>query len=88
MAESTDHLEIINEIAARLFEKIQEQFTVMPTLTLNQAAEAMGVSPEKVRQLCKAGELPHIKMDKLYRIKPGDVNAWLHQHYHGKKVGA
>ena len=85
MAESTDHLEIINEVAARLFEKIQEQFTVMPTLTLNQAAEAMGVSPEKVRQLCKAGELPHIKMDKLYRIKPADVNRYLEANYHGRK---
>lgn len=32
MSVSSDHLEIINEVAARLFEKIQEQFTVMPTL--------------------------------------------------------
>lgn len=77
----TDLLEITNQIAARLFEKIQEQFTVMPTLTLTQAAEAIGVSQEKVRELCKSGKIPYIKVDKFYRIKPADVNAYLHSNY-------
>ena len=76
-----DTIELATLIAQKLAEKIQENFTVMPTLTLDQAAEQLGVSQEKVRQLCTSGELPHIKLNKLYRIKPGDLNAYLHKHY-------
>lgn len=85
MSVSSDHLEIINEVAARLFERIQEQFTIMPTLTLDQVAEQLGVSHENVRALCLSGELPYIKMNKLYRIKPADVNAYLNRNYSGNQ---
>ena len=76
-----DTIEIATLIAQKLAEKIQENFTVMPTLTLDQVAEQLGVSHENVRALCLSGELPYIKMNKLYRIKPADVNAYLHKHY-------
>ena len=69
-------------IAAKLSEQLEKNFQVIPTLTLTQAAEAVGVSDEKMRQLCNAGEIPFIRMDRLYRIKPADINAYLEKNYH------
>jgi excisionase family DNA binding protein len=70
-------------IGQKLAEKLQENFTVMPTLTLDQVAEQLGVSHENVRKLCLSGQLPYIKIEKLYRIKPADVNAYLNRNYSG-----
>ena len=78
---NAEMVELAAEVAAKLEERIASRFAVQPTLTLEQAAEALGVSMEKARQLCKDGELPYIRMDRLYRIKPGDVNAYLERHY-------
>lgn len=75
-------LELASAVAACISERLESRFTVMPTLTLEQAAETLGVSQEKVRQLCNAGEIPYIRMDRLYRIKPADVNAYLNRNYH------
>jgi excisionase family DNA binding protein len=71
-------------IAAKLQENLEKNFHVIPTLTLSQAAEAVGVSDEKMRQLCNDGQIPFIRMDRLYRIKPADVNAYLERNYHAK----
>lgn len=68
-------------IAAKLSEQLEKNFQVIPTLTLSQAAEAVGVSDEKMRQLCNDGEIPFIRMDRLYRIKPADINAYLERNY-------
>ena len=73
-------------IGDRIAERIESRFTVMPTLTLDQAAETLGVSNEKMRQLCNDGKIPVIRVDKFYRIKPGDINRYLAQNYH--KQGA
>ena len=73
-------------IGDRIAERIESRFTVMPTLTLDQAAETLGVSNEKMRQLCNDGKIPFIRVDKFYRIKPGDINRYLEQNYH--KQGA
>ena len=78
---SSDTIELATVIAQKLAEKLQENFTIMPTLTLAQCAEQLGVSQEKVRELCTTGELPHIKLNKLYRIKPADLNDYLNKHY-------
>lgn len=67
-------------IGAVVAEKLLRQFQVIPMLTLDQTAEALGVSHEKVRQLVDSGELPHIRLNKLYRIRPADVNAYLEKH--------
>ena len=76
-----DTIELATIIADKLFVKLQQNFTIMPTLTLAQCAEQLGVSQEKVRELCTSGELPHIKLNKLYRIKPADLNDYLNKHY-------
>jgi len=72
-------------IAAELAARLEKNFQIMPTLTLAQAAEALGVSDETMRKLCNEGKIPFIRMDRLYRIKPADVNAYLERHYHGKR---
>ena len=78
---NADMVELAAEIAAKLEERIAARFQVQPMLTLDQAAEALGVSMEKARQMVQAGDIPYIRMDRLYRIKPGDINAYLERHY-------
>ena len=78
-------IELTTIIAQKIAERLQENFTIMPTLTLDQVAEQLGVSHEKVRELCLTGQIPYIKMDKLYRIKPSDVNAYLNRNYSGNQ---
>ena len=78
-------IELTTIIAQKIAEKLQENFTIMPTLKLDQVAEQLGVSHEKVRELCLTGQIPYIKMDKLYRIKPSDVNAYLNRNYSGNQ---
>jgi excisionase family DNA binding protein len=84
MAETTN-LELASAIADNLMARIEARFTVQPTLTLDQAATSLGLSVDKVRQLCTSGEIPHIRVDKFYRIKPADVNAYLERNYHHRK---
>ncbi len=48
---SDDTIELATVIAAKLAERLESNFQVMPTLTLSQAAEALGVSEEKMRPL-------------------------------------
>lgn len=79
---TTELTELTTTVAASLEERILRNFQVIPTLTLAQAAEAVGVSDEKMRQLCNSGEIPFIRMDRLYRIKPSDINAFLERNYH------
>jgi len=71
-------------IGAVIAERLEKNFLIMPTITLSQAAEALGVSDETMRKMCQEGKIPHIRMDRLYRLKPADVNAYLDSHYHQK----
>ena len=41
--------------------------------TINTLAEVWGVSPRTVRKLVNTGELPHIKIGSLIRIRPDQV---------------
>lgn len=81
---ASDIAAITATVAGTLEERIMRNFRVIPTLTLTEAAEAVGISDEKMRQLCNAGEIPYIRMDRLYRIKPADINEYLENHYHKK----
>jgi len=75
-------LDFATAVAAALAARIERHFQVEPTLTLTQAAQAVGVSDETMRKLCQSGEIPFIKVERLYRIKPIDVNAYLERNYH------
>lgn len=79
-----NEIDLALAIGDRIAERIESRFSVIPTLTLDQAAEALGVSIEKMRQLCNSGKIPFFRVDKFYRIKPGDINRFLEQNYHGK----
>ena len=75
--------EIIAQVAADLERRIRRNFEIMPTVTLDQAATALGVSNETMRKLCLQGRIPHIKLDHLYRIRPVDINEYLEAHSRG-----
>ena len=63
---------------------VQEQQRLCYAVLLRlfgSAAEAIGVSTETLRKLCKDKKIPHIKMDREYRIKPKDINAYLESMY-------
>ena len=79
---TTELTELTAAVAASLEERILRNFQVIPTLTLTQAAETLGISDEKMRQLCNEGKIPFIRMDRLYRIKPADLNTYLETNYH------
>lgn len=78
-------IDLVALVAAKLSEHLEKNFQVIPTLTLAQAAEAVGVSDETMRKLCNEGKIPFIRMDRLYRIKPSDLNAYLESNYHSKR---
>ena len=82
---STVDTQLIGEVAAVLEARIMRNFQIIPTLTLDQAAKAIGVSNETMRKLCKDKKIPHIKMDREYRLKPADVNNYLESLYNNTK---
>lgn len=49
-------------------------------LTIEQAAEALGVTPRMNRRLTASRQLPYVKVGRLVRIRQGDitdcVDAW------------
>lgn len=77
-----DQIDLAAAIGDRIAERIEARFSVIPTLTLDQAAEALGISNEKMRQLCNEKKIPFIRMDRLYRLKPADINRYLESNYH------
>jgi excisionase family DNA binding protein len=79
MTEET--IELTTAIADRIFQRLENQFRVMPALTLQEAAAEMGISTETLRKLCDAKEIPHIRVGKFYRIKPRDINEYLERNY-------
>lgn len=86
--ESSNFDKFAMTLAAELAARLELHFTVQPTLTLADAARALGVSDETVRNWCDKGEIPNIRVGKFYRIKPADINTFLERHYHHKEARA
>ena len=61
------------EIAARL----EKHFVVEPTLTLEEAAKELKISITVMRQLCREKKIRAVRLDKSYRIRVRDLNAYL-----------
>ena len=56
-------------------------------LTVHQAADALAVSPNTVRNLIRSDELPAVRVGpRLVRIKQGDLDAFL-KPYEGGQAG-
>ena len=67
------------EIAAAVAREMEKHFTVEPTLTLSEAAEAIGISVTVMRQLCRERKIRAVRLDKSYRIRVRDLNEYLDQ---------
>lgn len=67
------------EIAAAVAREMEKHFTVEPTLTLNEVAEAIGISVTVMRQLCRERKIRAVRLDKSYRIRVRDLNEYLDQ---------
>ena len=68
------------EIAAAVAAELEKHFTVEPTLSLTEAAEAIGISVTVMRQLCRERRIRAIRLDKSYRIRVRDINQYLQDH--------
>jgi excisionase family DNA binding protein len=46
-------------------------------LTLEEFASQMGVSVKTARNLAKRGDLPTVRVGRLHRIDPNELERWL-----------
>lgn len=46
-------------------------------LTVKEVAEMLGMHEVTIRDKCREGEIPAIKMGKYWRVKEDDLNKWL-----------
>lgn len=57
--------------------RFERRLAVRATLTLAEAAKALGISEDGMKRLLDAGEIPYTKIGKLYRVFPEDINFYL-----------
>jgi excisionase family DNA binding protein len=48
-----------------------------PLLTIEDVAELLSVRPGYVRRLVRERRIPYVKVGKLLRFDPGDLEEWL-----------
>ena len=48
-------------------------------LTSEQAAQALAISPRKLWELTKAGEISAVRIGRSLRYAPSDLQAWVDQ---------
>lgn len=74
----TDLMNLIrNGIAAAVMAEVQKYVAVEPTLTLEEAAKELKISVTVMRQLCRERRIRAVRLDKSYRIRVRDLNAYL-----------
>jgi len=47
-------------------------------LTVREVARRLGVRPVTVYRLCDRGELAHVRVSYAIRVRPEDLDAYLH----------
>ena len=72
--------EIAAEIAAAVAAEMRKYVAVEPTLTLEEASKELRISVTVMRQMCRERRIPAIRLDKSYRIRVRDLNAYLDEH--------
>ncbi|MEG9435389.1 helix-turn-helix domain-containing protein [Edaphobacter sp. HDX4] len=50
-----------------------------PLLDSQQAASLMGVHPETIKRRARRGELPGIKLGKVWRFRASGLNAYIRE---------
>lgn len=64
-------------IAAAVMAEMRKYIEVEPTLTLEEAAKELKISITVMRQLCREKKIRAVRLDKSYRIRVRDLNAYL-----------
>ena len=76
-------LQLASIVAERIGESIaarlERHFVVEPTVNLTEAAKALGISDQVMRQLCRERRIRAIRLDKSWRIRVRDLNEYLDQ---------
>ena len=65
------------QIAAAVMAEMRKYIEVEPTLTLEEAAKELKISITVMRQLCREKRIRAVRLDKSYRIRVRDLNAYL-----------
>ena len=65
------------QIAAAVAAELERHFVVEPTVCLAEAAKQLGISEQVMRQLCRERRIRAIRLDKSWRIRVRDLNAFL-----------
>ena len=65
------------QIAAAVAAEMKKYIQVEPTLTLEEAAKELKISITVMRQLCRERKIRAVRLDKSYRIRVRDLNAYL-----------
>jgi excisionase family DNA binding protein len=68
------------QIAAAVAAEMKKYIEVEPTLTLEEAAKELKIRITVMRQLCRERKIRAVRLDKSYRIRVRDLNAYLDQH--------
>jgi excisionase family DNA binding protein len=50
-----------------------------PLLDTAEVAEALSVTPRRVRRLVAERRIPFVKVGRFVRFEPGELDAWLQQ---------
>jgi excisionase family DNA binding protein len=48
-----------------------------PLISAKQAAHLLGIHIHKLRRLCRAGEIPYIRIGAVYRFRRSRLDAWI-----------
>ncbi|MDO8732135.1 MAG: helix-turn-helix domain-containing protein [Actinomycetota bacterium] len=57
----------------RVLRAAQHQIPRSHILTIEQAAQALGVTPRMIRRLTASRQLPYVKVGRLVRIRDTDI---------------
>lgn len=51
--------------------------TLAPLLTDREVAALLAVRPDTVRRWAARGDLPHVRLGRLLRFKPAEIDLWI-----------
>lgn len=74
---TAETIEMLAAFADAIESRFERRLAVRATLTLAEAAKSLNISEDGMKRLLDAGEIPHTRIGKLYRVFPEDVNNYL-----------
>jgi excisionase family DNA binding protein len=58
--------------------------TTEKLLTVAQVADRLGVAMDTVYKWVRAGRIPHVKLNKVVRFRPADLDRWIEANARGE----